>query len=41
MIVDGVESIPDSVAKVESHSAVGSVKTFFCISRGDIKVTSR
>ena len=24
----------------DSQSATGSVKTFFCISRGDIKVTS-
>jgi len=41
LVLDGVESVPESQLRPESHSGVGSVKTFFCIGRGDVKVTSR
>lgn len=39
-VLDSVEC-SDSTKMMEVFSAVGSVKTFFCIHRGDIKVSSR
>lgn len=39
-VLDSVEC-NNNCKMLEVFSAVGSVKTFFCIHRGDIKVTSR
>lgn len=43
MVLDSIECAQDtdSNKKTDIVSAVGSVKTFFCIHRGDIKLSSR